>query len=112
MGFPLGSFTLIQFSPPSAGGETKQRRHGRGSQRKGETKRSWWRTARQEREEEVSEETMQGEREEGWRGVRRESRGKTVKEKEGGSCCSLLVMLRSTGRRVRKRQASKTMHFY
>lgn len=43
MGSPLGSFALIQFSPPSAQGETKERRFGRRvrgkSRREGPNKR-------------------------------------------------------------------------
>lgn len=41
MGVLLGSFTLIQFSPPTAEGETEETRHGRGrhgSERMRETK--------------------------------------------------------------------------
>ncbi len=51
MGFPLGSFTLIQFSPPSAEGETEEKRHGRGGVRGREKQRRAGRGQRGQRRE-------------------------------------------------------------
>lgn len=48
MGFPLGSFTLIQFSPLSAEGEAEEERHGRGEASGGEQQKGVGGTARQE----------------------------------------------------------------